>query len=142
MTGRPNFHRSFGDIHIREFAKLVIHARQFLLHVFSRLVRDVEIRAAVFGPAPFLRFGVDSSRYYVARGEVHPLRIVALHKAFAVFVAQYAAFATHGFGHQNSLHARRPDHSGRMKLDELHIHQFGASIISQGHAVAGVFPRI
>ena len=29
-----------------------------------------------------------------------------------------------------------------MKLHELHVHQFSACVISQGHAVAGVFPRI
>ena len=96
----------------------------------------------MFRPTSFLRFGVDCPRHHIARGQIHPLRIVALHKALAVFVAQHAAFTAHSFSHENSLHPRRPDHTRRMKLDEFHVHQFGAGVESQGHPVAGVFPRI
>src|SRR2546427_4939484 len=131
MTRRPNFHRPFGDIHIRELAKLVIHARQFLLYVFRRLVRDVEIRAAMFRATAFLCFRVDRASYHVARREIHSFRIVTLHETLAVFVSQHAAFAAHRLGDQDSLYARRPNHAGRMKLDELHVHQFGACIKSQ-----------
>ena len=39
MRSRPNFHRLFRDIDIRQLFELVIHARQFLLDVLGR-VRD------------------------------------------------------------------------------------------------------
>ena len=67
MARGSDFHRPFGNIHVGELAKLVIHARQFLFHVFRRLVRDVQIGAAVLGAAPFFRLGIDRARHYVAR---------------------------------------------------------------------------
>ena len=70
------------------------------------------------------------------------VRDVVEHEPLAVLVAQDAAFAAHAFGHENAHHARRPDHAGRMKLDELHVHQFRAGMIRERLAVAGVFPGI
>ena len=96
----------------------------------------------MFRATAFLCFRVDRARYHVARREIHSFRIVTLHETLAVFVSQHAAFAAHRLGDQDSLYARRPNHAGRMKLDELHVHQFGACIKSQGHAVAGVLPGI
>ena len=67
---------------------------------------------------------------------------VVEHEAPAVFVPQHAAFAANAFGDQNSAHAGRPDHAGRMELDELHVDQFRAGVIGQGVAVAGAFPTV
>ena len=112
------------------------------LHVFGRLVRDVEKRAAVRSAAPFLHFGVDRARHHVARRKLHALRVVLLHEALAVLVAQDAAFAAHRFGDQNSLHSRRPDHPRGMKLHEFHVQQLGACFVGQRHSVARAFPGI
>src|SRR6266496_1842986 len=130
VARRPYLHGSFGDIHVSKLTELVIHTGQFFLHVFSGFVRDVKIGAAMFSAATFLRFGVDCARYYITRREFHLFRIISLHKALAVFVRKNAAFAAHGFSDQNSLHARGPDHSGGMKLYELHIHQISAGVVS------------
>ena len=142
MAGWSNFHRPLGDVHVGQFTKLVIHAWQFFLNIIRRLVRDVEVGATVFCAAAFLRFGVDRARHHVARGQLHLLGVVALHKSLAIFVAQHTAFAAHGFSHQNALYAGRPDHAGGMKLHKLHVHQLGARIVGQPHPVAGVFPGV
>ena len=55
---------------------------------------------------------------------------------------QDAAFAAHAFGDEDAAHARRPDHAGRMELDELHVHQLGAGVVGERVAVAGVFPAV
>src|SRR4029450_1169680 len=64
------------------------------------------------------------------------------HKTATFFVRENPAFTAHTFGYQDSHHTRRPDHSGGMKLHELHVDQFRASVISQRVAVAGVFPTV
>ena len=57
-------------------------------------------------------------------------------------VLQHAAFAAHALGDENALDARRPDHPGRMELDELHVDELGARAIRQRVAVAGAFPAV
>ena len=49
-------------------------------------------------------------------------RNVVEHEAAAILVAQDATLAANSFGDQNSANAGRPNHSGGMKLDELHVH--------------------
>ena len=46
------------------------------------------------------------------------------------------------FGDENAPDARRPDHAGRMELDELHVHQLRAGVVGERVAVAGVFPAV
>ena len=53
-----------------------------------------------------------------------------------------SALAANAFSHQNSANARRPDHSGRMELDEFHVDQLGTGVISERVAVAGSFPTV
>ena len=67
---------------------------------------------------------------------------VVEHEAAALAVAQHAAFAAHALGDQDALHARRPDHAGRMELDELHVDQLGAGVVGERVAVAGVLPAV
>ena len=50
------------------------------------------------------------------------------HETLALLVREDAAFAAHAFGDENAHHARRPDHAGGMKLDELHVDQFRAGV--------------
>ena len=70
------------------------------------------------------------------------LRDVVEHEAAALVVAQHAAFAAHPFGDQQALHARRPDHAGRVELHELHVDQLGAGLIGERVPVAGAFPAV
>src|SRR6202165_3411461 len=142
VAGGTNFHGALGDVHVGKFFELVINAGKFFLHVLGGLVRNVERRAAVFGAAAFLDFGVDGAGHYVARGEFHALGVVFFHEALARFVAQDAAFSAHRFGDQNSLNARGPNHSGGMELDEFHVHELGAGFVREGHAVTRVFPGV
>ena len=114
----------------------------FRFTYFGGLVRNIEERAAVRSAAPFFHFRVNRARHHVARGKLHALGIVLLHEALAILVAQDSAFAAHRFGDQNSLHSRRPDHSGGMELHEFHVEQFGAGFVGERHAVAGALPRI
>ena len=67
---------------------------------------------------------------------------VAEHEAFALAVAQHAPLAADAFGDQDAVHAGRPNHAGRMELDELHVDQLGPGFVGQGMAVAGVFPAV
>ena len=142
VAGWADFHRTGGDVHVGEFLELVIHAGQFFLHVVGGLVGNIQIRAAVFGAAAFLDFGVDRPSDHIARGKFHALGIVLFHETLAAVVLERATFAAHRFGDQNSLHARRPNHSRGMKLHEFHVQQFGARVVGKRHAVGGVFPGI
>src|SRR5213596_345140 len=64
------------------------------------------------------------------------------HKTTTLLIREDPAFAAHAFGHQNSHHTRRPDHTGRVKLHELHVDQIGSCVISQRMPVASVFPTV
>src|SRR5262245_33464730 len=64
------------------------------------------------------------------------------HEPIAVFVRQDPTFAANALCHQNSHHARRPDHSGRMKLNEFHIDEFRARLICQRVPVTSVLPAV
>src|SRR5262249_21780340 len=142
MARGADFHGTFRDVDVCELLELVIHAGKFFLHVFGRLVGYVKICAAMFRAAAFADFGVNGTGDDVTSGKFHALRIVFFHEALAEFVAKDAAFATNGFGDKNSLHSRRPNHSGGMKLDEFPVHEFGAGFVGEGHTVGGVFPGI
>ncbi len=67
---------------------------------------------------------------------------VVEHEPLAVLVAQHAALAAHALRDQDALYARRPNHASGVKLDELHVHQLRACVISERVAVASAFPRI
>ena len=119
------------------------------------------------GPAAFLDFADDAAADVVARQQLGraACRLIALriapafflvarglrsigagdvveHEAPALRVFQHATLAAHAFGDENSANARRPHHPRRVKLHELHVDQFGAGLIGQRVAVAGVLPAI
>ena len=81
---------------------------------------------------------------FLVVGGLVPVRLgdVVEHEAAPFLVAEDAPFAAHAFGDEDALHARRPDHAGRMELDELHVHQLGAGVVRQRVAVAGAFPAV
>ena len=65
----------------------------------GHVARDVEIHV---GHALAQHLGVDAARDDVARREVLPLRVVAVHERLALFVDQARARATHGFGDEEA----------------------------------------
>src|SRR6185312_9843517 len=70
------------------------------------------------------------------------LRNVAEHEPLAFLIPQHAAFAANAFGDEDAAHRGRPDHAGRVELDEFHDDEFGPGVIGQADAVARAFPRI
>ena len=128
---------------------------------------DVEEHAAVGAAAPLAHFPEDTSGDVVpgeqlgwAPRRLVPLRVapalllvvgglvsivlrdVVEHEALPVPVEQDAAFAAHALRHQNPAHARRPDHAGRMELDELHVLERGTGMVGERVPVAGVLPAV
>jgi hypothetical protein len=67
---------------------------------------------------------------------------VVEHESAAFVVSQYTAFATHTLCYEDAANADRPNHASRMKLNELHVLEFGPGAIGQRKAVAGVFPTV
>src|SRR5262249_39984764 len=84
---------------------------------------------------PALFFGVGSLAAII-------LGNIVKHEPAALFICQDAALAADALGYEYSADSRRPYHSGWMELDELHIHQCSARMISQGMAVPSIFPAI
>ena len=66
----------------------------------------------------------------------------AEHEPLAVLVLEHAALAADALGDQGPADAGRPDHPGRVELDELHVDQVGAGPEGHGVAVGGVFPGV
>src|SRR5204863_3596300 len=64
------------------------------------------------------------------------------HKTATLLIRQDPAFAAHAFGHQNSHHTRRPDHTGRVKLHELHVDQICTRVIGERLTAASVLPTV
>src|SRR5439155_16264580 len=98
VASRADFHWPCRDVHVGEFAELVVHAWQLALYVFRWFMRDVEECAAVFCATSFADFGINCARDNIACGKLHALRIVLLHEALAVLIGQDSALASHGFG--------------------------------------------
>ena len=150
-------------VHARQLAADVIRGvRELLLDP-----RDVEVDAAVRCAAAFADLAHDGARDVIAGEELGrppgvlvPLGVapaflgvvsrlapvvvgdVVEHEAAPLAVAKDAPLATHAFGHEDALHARRPDHAGRMELHELHVDELGAGAIGQGVAVPGALPAV
>ncbi len=67
---------------------------------------------------------------------------VVEHEPPALVVAQDPALASNPLGHQDSAHARRPDHARRMELEVLHVDEVGARVVREGLSVPGVLPAV
>src|SRR5262245_18797149 len=96
--------------------------------------RPVHILVTLLVPPAF--FGIFRGLVSVVIGDV------VEHKALSFAVLQYSTLAANTFGNQDSANARRPDHSGRVKLDELHIDQLGSRMICERVAVTGSLPTV
>src|SRR6267378_218423 len=64
---RSHFHWPCSDVHVRQLFELVVHARQFFLYVLRRLVRNIQIRAAMLGSSALFHLRVDRPRHHVPR---------------------------------------------------------------------------
>src|ERR1035437_8738567 len=85
---------------------------------------------------------VDGAGDHVAAGEVLLDRVVPLHEALTLGVAEDAALTPDRLGHQDAARARRPDHPGGVELDKLHVLQLGPRLEGHGGAVAGALPAV
>ena len=94
------------------------------------------------GAAALLDLRVDGARHDVARRELEPLRVVALHEPLAQCVAQDPALAADRLGDEEPDDARRPHHPGGVELDELHVHELRACLVGERSSVAGGLPRV
>src|SRR6267143_3292188 len=127
----------------------------------------VEKDAAVRAPAPFSHLFHDCARDVIAGEQfrrtarvlvalsVAPAflfvvsgltavvrRDVVEHEAASLAVHEDPPFAPHPLGDEDSAHTRRPDHSRRMELNELHVLERGTSVVGERVSVAGVFPAV
>src|SRR6266478_291840 len=59
MTGWSDLHGPLGDVYIREFLELMVHAGQLFLYIVGGLLRDIEISSSVFGATALADLGVD-----------------------------------------------------------------------------------
>src|SRR5262245_52404553 len=83
------------------------------------------------------------SFFFVVRGMMSVVfRDCLEHETFAIGVGENPPFAAYTFGHENSHHAWRPNHSGRMKLNEFHIDEFRACFVRKRVSISSVFPTI
>ena len=80
--------------------------------------------------------------FVVGRLVLIELRDVIEHEATPPSVTEHAPLAAHAFRDQDAFDRRRPDHAGRVELDELHVDELGAGAIGERVAVAGVFPAV
>src|SRR5258705_12892709 len=103
VAGWSDFHRSLCDIHVRQFAKLVIHAWQFSFYILGGLVRGVEISDAMFRPVPLASLCEDCSRNDISCRELHLFGIVAFHEPFPILIEEYPAFAPYSLSNQNDM---------------------------------------
>ena len=126
VRGRRDLHRRRRDVEHREVDELAVHARQPLEDRLAVEVRHVEQDAAVRGSAALRDLRVVGESDAVARGQLEPLGVVALHEALARRVAQDPALAADGLGHERARGLLREDHPRGVELDELHVPQAGS----------------
>ena len=67
---------------------------------------------------------------------------VVEHEPLALGVLQHAAVTADRLGDQDALDRRRPDHAGRVELQELHVDQRRAGPQGERVPVAGVLPGV
>src|SRR5690349_16687045 len=127
--------------------------------------RDVEEDAAVRTSSALLDLAYDATRNVIAGQQLRrsPRILVALaitpalflvvrrlrpvifrnrveHEAATILISKDSTFAANALRYENATDARRPDHSGGMKLDEFHVDQLRSCAITERVAIPGVFP--
>src|SRR5262249_24034487 len=145
-----NFHGLSGDIQIPKLLELMVHAWELALDGFCiALIGYIQKHAAMRTAPTGEHLSPDRARHNVTRQQVwRPARLpVALepafgflggisrlsgehrrdiveHEALAPVVQQHPTVTPHAFGDQDTAYAEGPDHTGRVELHKLHIHQF------------------
>src|SRR5919107_1501214 len=142
VDGWEDLHRLAGDVYVGEFEKLLVHGWQLLHDPFVAEVRDIQVDPSVLAAAAFLYLCVVRPRHHVACGELHLLGVVVLHVPHTLRVAEQSSLAAHALGDEQTAHAWRPDHPGRMELHHLHVHQLGPSVVAEDHAVPRSLPGV
>src|SRR4029078_3857835 len=94
-------------------------------------------------PGGLVTLGVAPPFFLVVRGLAPVvLRNVTEHAPFPLAVQQHSTFAPDTFGDEDAAHAGRPDHSGGVKLNELHILERGTGVIRERMSVSSVLPAV
>ena len=76
----------------------------------------------------------------VTRGEFSQF-VFPDHETFSLLIQKMSPFTTYGFAYQVGFSGRGID-SGRVELDEFHIHDFASRVISQGQSVTDSRVRV
>jgi len=113
-------------------------------HFFHDGARDVIAREQFGRTARVLvALSVAPAFLFVVSGLISViLRDVVEHESAALAIHQDPALSAHTFGHEDSPHAWRPDHSRRMELNEFHVLERSSSVIGERVSVAGVLPAV
>src|SRR5699024_7620776 len=83
--------------------------------------------------AAFTHFVCHRASNDITRSQVFNGWRVAFHEPFTVGVAENTAFTTGSFRQQNTQAGK----TGRVELNELHIFQWNAVAVGNGHAITG-----
>ena len=92
----------------------------------------------MLGAATLGDLGVVGERDAIARRELEPLGVVALHEPLAETVSQDPALAAHRLRDERAGRLLRIDHAGRVELHELHVAQPTSRERGEPHRIAGV----
>ncbi len=133
VVARLDVDRFAGDVDAGEVAADEDDLPQRLVDALFRHHGDVEGDGAVGEAAALVDLGLLGAGDDVARGQLHLVRRVLLHEAFAVGVEQVSALAAGALGDQEALARQRR----RVVLDHLHVHQLGADPVGHRDPVAG-----
>ena len=136
MLSRDDGDRSLGHVDPQP-EQLFVDGGEMLHHELGRLVADVEmdvIEAVTFDLI------VVGPRHDIARGKLHPLRVIFLHVPLARDrVQQTPAFTAHGFGNQEILDVEIVE-ARRVELHHLHVGNARACPPGHGDTIASRAP--
>ena len=135
---RCDLHRGAGDVEHREIDEVAVDLRQLAEDLLAAEVRHVEVDRIALGAAAFDDLRVVGQRHAVASRQLHPHRVVALHVALALGVAEDAALAAHRLGDELTRRLLGIDHAAGVELDQLHVAQPAACVEREPHRVAVV----
>ena len=131
VHSRTNWHRLFNHVFASEVNAQLADLAEFFHNQLFAQVSAVQQYTTV-DAVTRIDLGLLRTRHHVSRGQLHHIRSVLLHEPLTVFVPQVCALASGCLREEHS--ATR--YGGGVVLDHFHVHQFSASIVSQGHTIA------
>src|SRR5690606_13621895 len=135
VNGRNDRNGILDGIDVRELDGNFANGRQALHDGFRTQVVQLQNHiAAVATATTFLDFLVHGPGHEIARCEVLQVGRITLHEAFAILVAQDAAFATHTFSDKHA----GTSHTRGVELPKFHVLERNARAGSHAQAVTGV----